>query len=51
MLNREAIRNEMAPKDGNFGFAISECEAKLPAGTVDSSVTRVYQEVYTSNLF
>jgi len=45
MLNSKAIRGEMAPKDGNFDFNISECEAKLPAGTVDSTVTRVYQEM------
>uniref|UniRef100_A0A5B6ZQ50 Phosphoglycerate mutase family protein n=1 Tax=Davidia involucrata TaxID=16924 RepID=A0A5B6ZQ50_DAVIN len=45
MLNREAIRPGMAPKDGNFGFNISELEAKLPAGTVDQSVERVYQEL------
>lgn len=49
MLNKEAIRLDVAPKDGNFGFDISECEAKLPAGTVDHSVERVYEEVYSEN--
>ncbi|KAM7275206.1 hypothetical protein ACFE04_017072 [Oxalis oulophora] len=45
MLNREAIRPNIAPKDGDFGFKISEIEALLPAGTVDHSVKRVYQEL------
>lgn len=45
MLNREAIRADSAPKDGNFGFSISELQALLPDGTVDTSVTRVYEEV------
>lgn len=45
MLNTEAIRPEMAPKDGNFAFNIDECEAILPAGTVDHTVQRVYPEV------
>ncbi|KAA8515876.1 hypothetical protein F0562_019055 [Nyssa sinensis] len=45
MLNREAIRPEMAPKDGDFGFNISELEGLLPARTVDHTVERVYQEL------
>ncbi|MFS7942527.1 putative histidine phosphatase superfamily, clade-1 [Helianthus anomalus] len=46
MLNKQAIRAENAPKDGNFAFDISECEAGLPEGTVDSSsVERVYKEL------
>ncbi|KAK9076491.1 hypothetical protein SSX86_004825 [Deinandra increscens subsp. villosa] len=45
MLNKRAIRAENAPKDGNFGFNISECEAVLPEGTVDSTVERVYKEL------
>ncbi|KAL8207982.1 hypothetical protein R6Q57_007394 [Mikania cordata] len=45
MLNLQAIRAESAPKDGNFAFSISECEAVFPKGTVDSSVERVYQEL------
>ncbi|KAJ0779232.1 putative histidine phosphatase superfamily, clade-1 [Helianthus annuus] len=46
MLNKQAIRAENAPKDGNFAFNISECEAGLPEGTVDSSsVERVYKEL------
>ncbi|XP_052194479.1 uncharacterized protein LOC127802609 isoform X2 [Diospyros lotus] len=45
MLNEEAIRPNVAPKDGKFGFDISEIEAKLPAGTVDHSFERVYQEL------
>ncbi|XP_058221691.1 uncharacterized protein LOC131331785 [Rhododendron vialii] len=45
MLNREAIRPNVAPKDGDFGFNISELEALLPAGTVDHSVEKVYPEL------
>lgn len=45
MMSREAIRLELAPKDGNWGFNVSELEAMLPAGTVDTTVERVYQEV------
>nr|XP_043619370.1 uncharacterized protein LOC122591210 [Erigeron canadensis] len=45
MLNNRAIRPENAPKDGDFAFSISECEAVLPEGTVDSSVERVYEEM------
>lgn len=45
MLNKEAIRHDAAPKDGNFGFGISELEALLPAGTVDTTVQRVYEKV------
>ncbi|XP_024992628.1 uncharacterized protein LOC112526536 [Cynara cardunculus var. scolymus] len=45
MLNKRAIRAENAPKDGDFAFNISECEAVLPEGSVDSSVERVYKEL------
>lgn len=45
MLNKRAIRAENAPKDGDFAFTISECEAVLPQGTVDSTVEPVYKEV------
>lgn len=45
MLNRETIGRDCAPKDGNFGFNISELEAMLPAGTVDHAVKPVYKEV------
>ncbi|KAK7339253.1 hypothetical protein VNO77_19909 [Canavalia gladiata] len=45
MMNREAIRLNVAPKDGNWGFDIAEREAMLPAGTVDRNVERVYQEL------
>lgn len=44
-LHTAAILPESAPKDGDFGFNISECEKLLPKGTVDSSVERVYKEV------
>lgn len=45
MMNSEAIRNNVAPKDGNWGFDVSEREALLPAGTVDSNAEKVYKEV------
>ncbi|XP_061348812.1 uncharacterized protein LOC133294183 [Gastrolobium bilobum] len=45
MMSREAIRLDVAPKDGNWGFDISEREAMLPAGTVDYNVERVYKEL------
>lgn len=45
MLNREAIRPECAPKDGDFRFNISELEAMLPAGTVDHTIEMIYREM------
>ncbi|KAL3516886.1 hypothetical protein ACH5RR_023788 [Cinchona calisaya] len=45
MLNTIAIRAEMVPKDYDFGFDISKCEAILPAGTIDHSVEPIYTEV------
>lgn len=45
MMSELVIRPDVAPKDGNWGFDISEREAMLPAGTVDNNVERVYQEV------
>ncbi|RDX78108.1 hypothetical protein CR513_41664 [Mucuna pruriens] len=45
MMSREAIRLEVAPKDGNWGFDISEREAMLPEGTVDKNVERIYKEL------
>lgn len=45
MMNKEAIRPQFAPKDGNWGFDIAEREAMLPAGTVDQNVKRVYETV------
>lgn len=45
MLNGFAISGDVAPKDGDFGFKVEELEALLPAGTVDRSMKRVYEEV------
>ncbi|EEF50287.1 conserved hypothetical protein [Ricinus communis] len=45
MLNTQAIRHDVAPKDGKFSFNISELEALLPSGTVDHTVKPVYQEL------
>lgn len=44
ILNKEAIRTELAPKNGSWGFDIPEIEAKFPAGTVDSTVGLLYQK-------
>lgn len=46
MLNSIAIRPEMAPKDGDFGFDLSQCEASLPAGTIDHSPHLVHNKVF-----
>lgn len=45
MLSREAIRLDVAPKDGIFRFDVPQLEAMLPSGTVDPTVERVYKEV------
>ncbi|KAL3814986.1 hypothetical protein ACJIZ3_016254 [Penstemon smallii] len=45
MLNFMAIRPAVAPKDGTFSFNISDCEAVLPAGTIDYTVEQVYKEL------
>ncbi|CAA0813565.1 Phosphoglycerate mutase family protein [Striga hermonthica] len=45
MMNSVAIRDSVSPKDGIFTFSISECEAVLPAGTIDKTVEMVYKEL------
>ncbi|XP_007052244.2 PREDICTED: uncharacterized protein LOC18614423 [Theobroma cacao] len=45
MLSREAIRLDVAPKDGIFRFDVPQLEAMLPSGTVDPTVERVYKEL------
>ncbi|XP_027106541.2 uncharacterized protein LOC113761346 [Coffea eugenioides] len=45
MLNATAVRPENVPKDYDFGFDISKCEAVLPAGTIDHSVEPVDKEI------
>ncbi|XP_055962408.1 uncharacterized protein LOC126687960 [Mercurialis annua] len=45
MLNTQAIRHDVAPRDGNFSFNISELEALLPPGSVDHTVEPVYPEL------
>lgn len=45
MLNTIAIRETVAPKDWKFTFDISQCEAVLPAGTIDKAVESAYKEV------
>ncbi|XP_012473796.1 uncharacterized protein LOC105790636 [Gossypium raimondii] len=42
MLNKEAIRVDVAPKDGNFGFDVPLLETMFPSGTLDPSLERVY---------
>lgn len=49
MMNTQAIRHYVAPKDGKFDFDISKLEAMLPEGTVDRTVTPVYKEVYIAS--
>ncbi|GMH21651.1 hypothetical protein Nepgr_023493 [Nepenthes gracilis] len=44
VLNNYAIRPKVAPTNGDLGFNLSELEALLPAGTVDQTLDRVYQE-------
>ncbi|CAK8541316.1 unnamed protein product [Lathyrus sativus] len=46
MLNTIAIRINVAPKDGNFSFDISQLETMFPNGTVDNNhVDMVYKEL------
>ncbi|CAL9245686.1 unnamed protein product [Arabidopsis halleri] len=45
MLNSIAIKPEIAPKDGEFDFLISDLEAMFPHGMVDHSVDPVYKEM------
>ncbi|XP_022867585.1 uncharacterized protein LOC111387271 [Olea europaea var. sylvestris] len=45
MLNPRAIRLDVAPEDGDFGFNIFQCESVLPAGTIDHTVEQVYKEM------
>ncbi|XP_057741611.1 uncharacterized protein LOC130960261 [Arachis stenosperma] len=45
MMSREAIRLDVAPKDGNWGFDISERQAMLPPGTVDENAVKIYKEL------
>ncbi|KAJ4905314.1 Phosphoglycerate mutase family protein [Raphanus sativus] len=45
MLNTVAIRRELAPKDGNFDFRLSDLEALFPEGMVDHNVDMVYKEM------
>ncbi|XP_010544584.1 PREDICTED: uncharacterized protein LOC104817198 [Tarenaya hassleriana] len=45
MLNTVAIRRELAPKDGIFGFNVSDLEAMFPDGMVDHNVDRIYKEL------
>ncbi|CAJ2669922.1 unnamed protein product [Trifolium pratense] len=45
VFNNVAIRPDVAPKDGNISFDISELEAMLPNGTVDYNVQKVYNEL------
>ncbi|XP_022769658.1 uncharacterized protein LOC111313260 [Durio zibethinus] len=45
MLSREAIRLDVAPKDGIFRFNVPQLEALLPSGTLDHTVEPVYKEL------
>lgn len=45
MLNSVAISGQLAPKDGNFDFRLSDLEALFPEGMVDHNVDMIYKEV------
>ncbi|XP_047318297.1 uncharacterized protein LOC124921657 [Impatiens glandulifera] len=45
MLNREAIRASVAPKDGEFSFNIAELQTLLPSGIVDQSTVPLYDKL------
>ncbi|KAJ4956280.1 hypothetical protein NE237_013063 [Protea cynaroides] len=45
VLSGDAISPDLAPEDGNFEFNLAKLEEMLPAGTVDHSAERVYQEM------
>ncbi|KAI4354741.1 hypothetical protein L6164_003585 [Bauhinia variegata] len=45
VMSSAAIHPELIPKDGNWGFDLSEREVMFPAGTVDNNVERVYKEL------
>ncbi|MBA0589525.1 uncharacterized protein LOC105802550 [Gossypium raimondii] len=45
MLNKTAIRIDVAPKDGIFRFDVPQLEALIPSGTVDPTVEPVYKEL------
>lgn len=51
MMNSVAIRRELAPKDGDFDFRISDLEAMFPEGMVDHNVDMIYKEVICSLKF
>ncbi|CAH8383218.1 unnamed protein product [Eruca vesicaria subsp. sativa] len=44
MLNAVAIMRELAPKDGNFDFRVSDLEALFSEGMVDHNVDMVSKE-------
>lgn len=48
MINSIAIRLNVAPKDGNLSFDITELKAMLPARTVGDNGEMVYKEVFSS---
>ncbi|MED6223301.1 hypothetical protein PIB30_072660 [Stylosanthes scabra] len=45
IMNKVAFRNNVAPKDGNWGFNLSKLEAMFPIGTPGSNAERVDKEV------
>ncbi|MED6184493.1 hypothetical protein PIB30_047944 [Stylosanthes scabra] len=45
IMNKVAFRNNVAPKDGNWGFNISELVAMFPVGTSGSNAERVDKEL------
>ncbi|KAK1285084.1 hypothetical protein QJS10_CPB20g01428 [Acorus calamus] len=45
ILCKETIGQELVPRNGNWTLDVSQLEAKLPAGTVDNSVERIYKQL------
>ncbi|CAA2984607.1 Hypothetical predicted protein [Olea europaea subsp. europaea] len=45
MMNLVAIRPNVAPKDGVFDFNLSQCEAVLPAGTIDHAAEQLHKQL------
>lgn len=46
-LNHKAIPPEVAPKDWNWGFNISDLQTILPTVSTDHSVEPIYEEAQT----
>ncbi|XP_068650906.1 uncharacterized protein [Aristolochia californica] len=45
VLNTDAIRGGIAPKNGSWNLELSQLETMLPSGTVDHTVELIYNEL------